>query len=93
MKNSEALCNITKQVIDDLDIFEVTIFLNKLLDKPREFQENLRFGVGGYENDQRELWEIPQVRYFIKILDERFPFWFHFCERENKTRLDFALLN
>jgi hypothetical protein len=31
----------------------------------------------GYDDDGRELWEIPDVRRFVSALDDRFPFWLY----------------
>ena len=84
-KTHRAICNITKQAIENLEFSDTKEFLNGLLENPRELQEELTFGVGGYVDDQRELWEIPEVRFFMKIIDEDFPFWFHFCNKEDET--------
>jgi hypothetical protein len=40
------------------------------------------FRIHGYDNDPRELFEIPEVRSFVRLLDEQFPFWFFFLTTE-----------
>lgn len=86
-KKITALCRLTKEVIEDLDTYETERFLENLLARgaARKFQDSLLIEVGGYSEDPRELWEIPEVRLFVKLLDESFPFWFHFCEKEGET--------
>ena len=32
----------------------------------------------GYDDDPREVYEIPEVRRFCATLDRRFPYWFYF---------------
>jgi hypothetical protein len=86
-KKKRIVCNITKEIIESLDTYETDEFLNSLL-RPggaREFQDSLEFGISGYTNDQRELWEIPEVRLFMKLIDENFPFLLHFCNKEDET--------
>ncbi len=46
----------------------------------RRFQGRLHLFVGGYDDDPRELWEITEVRQYLRALDRRFPFWFWFVD-------------
>lgn len=39
---------------------------------------NLSVSVSGYDNDSRELYEIPEVRRYLQGLDQEWPFWFFF---------------
>lgn len=41
----------------------------------RAHQERVEFAFRGYDEDSRELWEIPEVRRFLADLDEEFPYW------------------
>jgi hypothetical protein len=34
--------------------------------------------VDGYNDEQRELIDIPEVRAFLKLLNERWPYWGYF---------------
>jgi hypothetical protein len=38
--------------------------------------------VHGYDDDPRELFEISEVREYLRRLDERFPYWFFFLTTE-----------
>ena len=56
--------------------------LDKLL-KPEVAQRlkgRLIFEIRGYEDDPRDLWEIPEVRAWMKALDQAFPYWFYFMD-------------
>ena len=40
--------------------------------------------VSGYDNDQRELYQIPEVVSFIKDLNSKLPFWLYFVNTGDK---------
>ena len=40
--------------------------------------------VSGYDNDQRELYQIPEVVKFIKDLNNKLPFWLYFINTKDK---------
>lgn len=46
------------------------------------FLGKVDFRIHGYDNDPRELFEIPEVCQFIRRLDEQFPYWFFFLTTE-----------
>ncbi len=55
-----------------------------LLLKPsiaRKYFERVDIGISGYENDYRELCEIKEVRHWVSLLDNRFPYWFFFLSK------------
>lgn len=45
------------------------------------FRGNVAFSVTGYDNDPRELPEIPEVREFFRALTEEWPHWLWFLSR------------
>jgi hypothetical protein len=47
-------------------------------------------GIHGYDDDPRELNELPEVRDFINKLDARFPYWCYFLSK-SATGLLFIL--
>jgi hypothetical protein len=49
-------------------------------------------GVHGYDDDPRELFEIPEVRVFFRELDRQFPFWFFFLSTASGGLTLLALL-
>jgi hypothetical protein len=46
------------------------------------YHQSLIFQVSGYSEDPRELYEIPEVRRFFKLLADQFPHWFWFLKRD-----------
>lgn len=46
------------------------------------YRESLLFQVGGYDNDPRELPEIPAVRAFFAKLADEWPHWLWFLHRD-----------
>lgn len=58
--------------------------LSALLATPgaaREHFEKVDIAFYGYDDDTRELFEIPEVRNFVFKLDEAFPYWFYFLSK------------
>ncbi|MBL0139237.1 MAG: chlororespiratory reduction 6 domain-containing protein [Bacteroidetes bacterium] len=78
------IIEISKQEIESNDFQPVFRTLNRLLEDKETilyFFERVEISVGGYENDPRELWEIPEVKKFIEELDTQFPYWFYFLTK------------
>ena len=42
------------------------------------------FLISGYDEDQRELYQIPEVVSFIKNLNSKLPFWLYFVNTSDK---------
>jgi len=57
--------------------------LSKLLDPGAalRFCERVDICVHGYDEDARELNELPEVRDFIYKLDDKFPYWCYFLSK------------
>jgi hypothetical protein len=72
---------IDRKDIEDKNISNVLAFLNDLV-SCREvcigLKERIELSVHGYDDDQRELYEIPEVISFIRALDEAWPYWMLF---------------
>lgn len=45
------------------------------------FAGNMLFAFDGYDNDPREIWQIPECINFMRGLDAEWPYWFHFLEK------------
>ncbi len=61
--------------------------LNSLLstrERVMRFRDSVDFGIDGYDDDQRELFEIPEVRGFMERLDREFPYWFYFLTKRRQ---------
>ena len=49
----------------------------------KRYKEKVKFSIIGYADDNRKVWEIPEVREFINYLDILFPYWFYFLDKKN----------
>lgn len=41
--------------------------------RPSQVRGRLALAFQGYDSDPRELWQVPEVRVFVRSLDEAFP--------------------
>ena len=72
---------VSRKEIETIDTSHVLKTLKTLLvsrEKIKSNCENIEISVFGYDNDERELWEIPEVNHFFNVLDNLFPYWFYF---------------
>jgi hypothetical protein len=54
-------------------------------DRARFFRRRVLFGISGYDNDPRGLFEIEEVRAFVNQLDSLFPHWLWFLSPRGRT--------
>jgi hypothetical protein len=47
--------------------------------------------IKGYENDTRELWQISEVRNFIRELNKGFSQWFYFLDKNSEILYDITM--
>lgn len=77
---------ITLPEVEAGDISDTLTVLQSLLDDRQNVlrqQNEIRVFVDGYDDDPRELWDIAEVRAFYRKLDEKFPYWFWFCDKKD----------
>jgi hypothetical protein len=48
-------------------------------------QGKLELLFDGFNDDKRELWQIPEVRRFVARLDAVFPYWFFLADLRTET--------
>ena len=48
----------------------------------RSFQGQVDISFEGWDDDAREIYEIPEIRTFLHLLDEKFPYWLYFLSTE-----------
>lgn len=78
------IITISRKDVEAIDINATLRQLNRLLLREEtiaQYFERVEIGVVGYEDDPRELWEIPEVNQYIRILDDYFPYWFYFLTK------------
>ncbi|HNC53746.1 MAG TPA: chlororespiratory reduction 6 domain-containing protein, partial [Accumulibacter sp.] len=76
--------DITRHEIESGTIASALERLHVLTDSAenvRRYRESLVFQVGGYDDDPRELPEIPEVRAFFRRLAAEWPHWLWFLHR------------
>jgi len=78
---------IPQETIQNCDTSEYVALLNVITNSIQSFEEAYQkyvFLVSGYDDDQRELYQIPEVVSFIKDLNSKLPFWLYFVNTSDK---------
>lgn len=80
---------ITREEIENKHVARVLDLLNAFLEPPlvREACEKVMVTVGGYDEDPREIWEFPEIRAFMVELDQKWPYWLYFLEKDSDDLL------
>lgn len=81
---------ITRQQIEAEDLESSLEFLRSLVpsDNPQRIWSHkgrLSLVISGYDADPRELFEIPEVRRYLRSIDERWPFWLFFLNQVDES--------
>lgn len=58
------------------DTSDAEAFFRGLEEYPRAHQGKVGLRFAGYDGDPRDPWEVPEVRAWLRALDERVPSWF-----------------
>jgi hypothetical protein len=79
----------SREEVESGDTTSVLGALRRLLERDMALQLRQRvfFGVLGYDDDPRELFEIPEVRAWIAAVDAEWPYWFFFLYPGPRTTL------
>ncbi|WP_321423780.1 chlororespiratory reduction 6 domain-containing protein [uncultured Bacteroides sp.] len=75
---------ITKEEILKQDISAPLALLSALLDNEcfaLYFREKVNLSFKGFDDQGKNLWEIPEVRKYVCKLDSEFPYWFYFLSK------------
>jgi len=78
---------ISQENIKDCNTSEYVTLLHGATDSLQSFEAAFQryvFLISGYDNDQRELYQIPEVVSFIKDLNSKLPFWLYFVNTSDK---------
>jgi len=78
---------ISQEAIQNCDTSEYVTLLHGITDSLQSFEAAFQryvLSVSGYDNDQRELYQIPEVVSFIKDLNSKLPFWLYFVNTGDK---------
>src|SRR6516162_1713428 len=82
----------SREEVEARDVSRASASLKRLLEpnNARRLKGKLVFGIGGYDADPRELFEIPEVRTWMRKLDREFPYWFYFLDLGPRSTLSFV---
>lgn len=87
-KNELVVVEFARRHIESGDIAEMLEVL-KLMAATREnaelFEGRVTFYFSGWDDDPRELAEIPELRAWFNKLTGEWPYWLHFVEKEGDT--------
>ena len=79
---------ISRQQVESGDTQDPMVFLQHLVSNANtalEFKGRVSLIVDGYNDDARELFEIPEVRRYISALDGLWPYWFMFLSQADDS--------
>ena len=78
---------ISQSDIKDCNTSEYVTLLHGATDSLQSFEAAFQkyvLLISGYDEDQRELYQIPEVVIFIKDLNSKLPFWLYFVNTSDK---------
>lgn len=78
----------SRRQVEERDLSEPLEFLRRLTasrEVALEFSGRISLVVDGYNDDPRELFEIPEVRSFLQRLDLEWPHWFFFLSQADPS--------
>ena len=78
---------IPQEAIQNCDTSEYVTLLHGATGSLQSFEESFQryvFLISGYDDDPRELYQIPEVVSFIKDLNSKLPFWLYFINTSDK---------
>ena len=78
---------ISQEAIQNCDTSEYVTLLHGITDSLQSFEAAFQryvFLISGYDNDQRELYQIPEVVWFKKDLNSKLHFWLYFINTSDK---------
>lgn len=79
---------LSRLQVESGDTQEPMAFLQHLVSSSNaalEFMGRVSLIVDGYNDDPRELFEIPEVRHYYKKLDSQWPYWFFFLSQADDS--------
>jgi len=87
--NQHFLCIIGRDQVETFDVSDVRSFFDRI-QSTRELaahcQGKIELSFHGYDNDHRELYEVPEVRAFVSILSEALPELFFFANTGDRCQ-------
>jgi hypothetical protein len=85
---------ISQEAIQNCDTSEYVTLLHGATGSLQSFEvafQKYVFLISGYDEDSRELYQIPEVVSFIKDLNSKLPFWLYFVNTSDKKFLSWMI--
>lgn len=65
------------------DVVDRLMVLSDRREHVQRLEGTMLLEIEGYDNDRREVCEIPEVVSFIRAVNRHWPYWLHFMERSS----------
>ncbi|MBK1812456.1 chlororespiratory reduction 6 domain-containing protein [Clostridium sp. YIM B02505] len=77
---------LNKSYIEALDLQEIDRMLTVFKrDGVKKYKNNIVFQVDGYDDDPREIFEIPEIKAFYKKVFDKYPYMLYFLSNVNSN--------
>ena len=86
-QSSYSVLQISQEAIQNCNTSEYVALLHGATGSLQSFEAAFQkyvLLISGYDEDQRELYQIPEVVSFIKDLNSKLPFWLYFVNTSDK---------
>lgn len=86
--------NIPRRDVEDQDTATTILVLKGFLSTQQRLmngRQRLVLGFDGYDDDPRDVYDIPAVREFVQAVDRAFPYLFYFADPDYPTLRVLAL--
>lgn len=78
--------SVSKKEVINKDYKRIINSLDILKEAGKEAKSKLFLVFDGYDNDKREIYEIPEIRDFVKYIYENYKYLFYFLTTLNNNR-------
>jgi hypothetical protein len=88
LSESFIYCVIGRDEIEKKNILNIKEFLCRIMmSKPlaRKIQGNIELIIDGYDDDIRELWQIPEVNTWFEVAEPVVKYWFYFLRSSERA--------
>ena len=87
VKKAELLFySVSKREVTNKDYKRIINSLDILKEAGKEAKSKLFLVFDGYENDKREIYEIPEIRDFVKYIYDKYKYLFYFLTTLDNNR-------
>ena len=86
-QSDHIVLQISQEAIQNCDTSEYVTLLHGITGSLQSFEEAFQkyvLLISGYDDDPRELYQIPEVVKFITDLNSKLPFWLYFVNTSDK---------